>query len=826
MCAEKQGARQRPPKRKRPLDADSRDSSSNDSISVAGNRNLLGVPTDRLKRNVRMTVVIRRLLRPRPEKFNSYAVFIGVYQVDQCYDGPEKTMWLENVFAGEIFSYHRYYVYDCLCTWTDTIEEPMYRIKRIFKVTRVDFGIPVVKMICAELKLAELTTEIIVRELTTLPGNLSGPAFEDAMKSRFPTTYETIKKAHYFTAYDRMRVAQIFPNNATRLQNVNATEILDKLQANPYGVVLDGIDEWETSVPNIDAIEATMPQLKDAISALQILRVISDYRKDSGSCVFSLNQIRPLLLPRYNQQFDQGFQKLLADHIVRQSEVATNYYFLGIDYLLIKRLMACLLRVAQNHYNMKIKGEDPITQERLQRYLDNPRFNTGQKRGFQHIKDQPFTLFDGNGGVGKTEIVAEAVNGLLDRKCVVGTFISYHAARLKKERIGIGCTMHSIVADLKRVRAGKKSNMGKALNVSALFIDEIANLSMDIFVDVLEALITKPGINRQKRIPLTRIIATGDPEQIPPIGVGCIGADFMKYMEEYVVHLTENMRVDADSKILVDLDNKLLADIDIIPLFKQSLAEKSPLTLLEPEKFEELLPQIVQKQNIRHFIFLGLEKVDVSYVSQTVHRLVQSGVAHLRRPGVLLERGSRVMIVDKFFPRQKVCEDVVSDELHNGQYFTVDRIVAGETHSKSNYDLDVVMRSVEPAIGTYIQVQTLEGVNFCIGGPYVDPRYIIPTYSATVNKLQGGESDYVVCYLPRGIGKKRCWNRSHLHVILSRPRKAIYLFADVTDVRAIAARKLPHRLTGVDVAIKQLLPVIRDKDKCLAYEDSTLPIKI
>ena len=781
-------------------------------------------PPTVLKKNAHLTVVFGRLVRPRRvEDFHGYAVFNGKYLVDQSYDVPDKTRWQEALFVGEIFSTRCYYFYNCICDWTDSPDGPIYRIKRINKILRVSLNHAIIPQLLGELGVTQISAQMMCNQAISCGPQLVGNQLEEAIKRTYPGILELLGRSEYYLNYNRVRIAQAFPNASEKFADLDIGELLENLERNPYETIVERVDDWELWEVSVDGLIEAIPSLIDKVSALHVLRTICDRRKESGSMVFLPDSIKRFVPASRRDGFDAGFNGLITAGIVRKSEIALSYYYLTVDFILVKRLVACLLRIAQNFYTMT---KDPITDARIQHFLDDPHFTAGQKACFKHIKENPFTWITGVAGAGKTEVISEAVNGLFNMKCVVGTFIGYHAARLKNERIGIGCTMHSIIADLKRVNDGKHSYMTKVINGTALFVDEVANLSMRTFVEVLEALILKPGVAKAKRVPLCRIIGAGDPDQIPPIGVGSIGSDFMKFMDSAVIRLTENMRVDMESRALVEMDQALLNDRDVIPFFKTEFDPKAPMLLLPPSKFEETLPKLLHNRNPRDFIFLGLEKVDVNYLSNCIDREIRKGVTNSNAIGKLMEVGSRIMITKRFFPKRNVTADVVSDQVCNGQYFTVDRIYGCNTRNTERNEIPVVYRNVELVAGTYILVTTKEGTQFCIGKNCVDPECISPTPAATVNKLQGGESDDVVCYLPDATGNKSCWKLPHLHVIMTRAKKRLTILASPDVLRAMAKRKIPRRLTGVESAIQQLLPVISDKKLCLSYENKPLPITL
>lgn len=726
-------------------------------------------------------------------------------------------------FCGDIFSVRNYYLYTAICRWTQTAHGQMYKIKQVLGAVLVVATPPLLMQLIDEathMGIDRLALNMVKTAIETIYRSLppSADLLVETVKARRPDIYRTFERSDYVHDMPKLAYMQIFPSrNISAMTAADATERLAQLKTAPHAALVEVVDEWETGAPVMANLFRSMPVLGAQRNELLLLKSICDIRHQTGNMVFTANSVvLPMLTLGVDEtQLPPAFEKLVMRNVLYKCTEAEGDYLLRYDYEMGVRFCKALMRIAKNFHLQQQAGEDPITDDALHALLTDTNIASQQKAVFRHIKAHPITIITGIAGSGKTEALNRAVNKLCDGHCIVATFIGYHANNLKKTRVGTGYTLHSTIAKEKRANAGLKRSYSeyskKLATANAMVIDEICNVSMPTVVQALEAVLSKAAANEKGRVPITRLIVAGDPQQIVPIGIGQLGADMIKYLAGHVIAMTENMRVDRDSLQLVDIDKHLLHGGDMAEYLQRSAAQHSQTIRCVPvADLEREIAAFFRYNEARNAIFLSLEKVYVAELSNLIKRFTLDSGSSRQEAVELLRVHTAFMITDKLFDERKVISNLKSDEVRNGQQFIVRNMFRATRKYKTvrTHPIESIPRNVPDDNDNYMFVDCEDGTRICVHPRFVDPAYINPSGSATVNKLQGAQAPHVFCYIPHAVAVHRCWNRSHLHVIITRAQKTITFIADPDDIAMIAMRTEPDRITPMGTLLPQITTLL------------------
>lgn len=180
--------------------------------------------------------------------------------------------------------------------------------------------------------------------------------------------------------------------------------------------------------------------------------------------------------------------------------------------------------------------------------------------------DKPISILSGSAGTGKTTAVKAIVGALVAAGNTFKILAPTGKAAQRVRDIIPGhhhniSTIHSLLTqngwmcngdDFKLKRSG-----GNLFEVHTLIIDEASMVDQELFATLFRAIDFKA---------LQRLIFVGDPNQLPPIGLGKVFADLIKHLPMgNVIKLSDNLR--QMGNLIVEAGNDILeiADIYINP---------------------------------------------------------------------------------------------------------------------------------------------------------------------------------------------------------------------------------------------------------------------
>lgn len=331
-------------------------------------------------------------------------------------------------------------------------------------------------------------------------------------------------------------------------------------------------------------------------------------------------------------------------------------------------------------------------------------------------------------------------------------------------------TLHSLL----KIRSSKYRNEEvETLSADLIIIDESSMIDVSVFSRLMMSL--KPG---------SRLILLGDPFQLPPVSVGMLFADLVKFLQQNhpdrITLLEKCLRTDL--KGIVDFANtikeanigraqELLKDenpgVAFTSLNSQTFeAQKSLLKYATPffSKFNrsETSPEKVLKE-MNHFRILsplrqGPFGVDV--LNDLFAKQLRSSTTQIA-PIMLLQNDSRL-------------------DLFNGEVGVLVKRSQHDDFEAQDYAL------FEDSNGDIKKINAL-----------LLPQYEY-AYCISVHKSQGSEFDHVLVLLPEG---SEVFGREMLYTAATRARKQLEVWSDETTFANVLKQE-SHRMSGLSVRLK------------------------
>lgn len=183
-----------------------------------------------------------------------------------------------------------------------------------------------------------------------------------------------------------------------------------------------------------------------------------------------------------------------------------------------------------------------------------------QWEAVEDVRGQLLTLLTGGPGVGKTATVNILVNeaskaGLTVAMCAP----TGKAARRMQELSGHeASTIHRLL-EFSPFDGGFQRNENNPIEADLIIVDEASMLSLDLADDLFRAIDDN-----------THVLLVGDPDQLPPVGVGKVLDDLIKTEAVPRVHLTQIFRQAARSMII---QNSRRINRGQVPFAKKEEAE-------------------------------------------------------------------------------------------------------------------------------------------------------------------------------------------------------------------------------------------------------------
>lgn len=338
-----------------------------------------------------------------------------------------------------------------------------------------------------------------------------------------------------------------------------------------------------------------------------------------------------------------------------------------------------------------------------------------QKEAVHALFTCSFLILTGGPGTGKTETIRSIVKiyeKIYPQRRIALAAPTGRGARRLSEICGIKAqTLHKLVG--MRPWEKPRYDSSNPLPYHLIIIDEAS--MMDLYMaDVLFQAVA-PG---------ARVLMVGDRDQLPPVGLGQVLADFLKAGLP-TVHLTEVFRQAAQSQVVKNAHNVLMGeDIKIDPAGKDFFH----LDCSSPQKILELthraVARLIEKGYAQEDILVLTPMRKPAVGVNSLNSLLQEA---FRRPG-----------------RQEL-------KTQNGVFREGDKVIQNENdYDRDIYNGDIgVIEKVGPLYDSDGEVIDEKGLYVRFSDRTVvygqeDINHLSLAYATTVHKAQGGETPAVV----------------------------------------------------------------------------------
>ena len=383
-----------------------------------------------------------------------------------------------------------------------------------------------------------------------------------------------------------------------------------------------------------------------------------------------------------------------------------------------------------------------------------------QKRVIEHAIVNHVTFLEGAPGTGKTEVLVGIMSQLCMRDIgedpcgpIVVTYIGMMVDALTRrfgDRPETANTIHYICCKIENTKDPQVLQWIESFNV--LIIDEGSNVDVKLFGRLIRCM---SG--------LSSIVIVGDLGQIFPIKPGCPFYDLVNQFQDYSFLLTENMRVDKDSKSLAEA----AALIRNGEAFKVNFEAGECLQMITDRSdgsFMKVVSSLVKNlEDSMKLQIVTLRKMDAKRLNRLYEDiLISKGI--LKKPkncynlnGCFVYPGKKIVFTKKYV---------------NEKYDTVRNGEMGQVKDILKNDILVLTNGKK---------MPLADVELTTG------------YATTCNKAQGSEWENVIFWIYEN--PNAFFTREFPYVAISRAKKKCIVFGNMEEFNKLCKFKAKERRT-------------------------------
>lgn len=367
-------------------------------------------------------------------------------------------------------------------------------------------------------------------------------------------------------------------------------------------------------------------------------------------------------------------------------------------------------------------------------------FSEAQKKAIETVMNHNITVITGGPGTGKTTTLRGILRLLLDadKKVLLTAPTGRAVKRMSTLTGGDATTIHRLL--------GYTMGMGyrnKTLDADVLIIDEASMLEQVLFNHLLQAVSTG-----------TKLILVGDTDQLPPIGAGSVLKDMIESGVVPVIDLKKNFRQGEGSGIS---DSALEIKEGKVP----ETFPTEDMIIIEENKPEEVHKRLLSLLKDEIPAYTGISPKDILVVTP-------------RKDGPLGARALNRELQDLLNPE--------GPEIGKGvkKFRLGDRVMQSSNSSRRG-----VFNGETGRISAIDNENNKFEVTFNDGKKSVyrdtDMKELSLAYAATVHKLQGSETDYMVLLLTSA--HKNMLYRNLLYTGVSRAKKLCVILTEPEAIR-------------------------------------------
>jgi hypothetical protein len=441
--------------------------------------------------------------------------------------------------------------------------------------------------------------------------------------------------------------------------------------------------------------------------------------------------------PKWRRSGDEVYQagaiELLMYHALQYVDNTKMYvaFFKDVAINVNLRIALKRLEIHDNPNEVLVRGE------LVPWYPSTSALTRQQNLIMKHIETNRITLVTGGAGTGKTEILVSVMAKYSNVLVVtfVGSMVDSLIQHRFDNRTKTAHTIHHIIAMYYHVSGAYEKWLSE---YDILVIDEGANNSSKEAQQLL-SIMTQC---------VKKLVIVGDTNQIYPIKPGCPFRDLIAALPQHTFELTENKRVEKNSRLLADAS----------ALIPKGMADKivfeGPLQLVtrpatEEEQFvlfkDLLLKKVKTSQDIMKLQIITLRNKDRKMLNKwTEDVLIEKKI--LKKP---LTK-TFALCNEEYFPGKKIQFLKNTEPVRNGELGQIKSIKMVD----SSHHLIVLTN------GKKIKVADKEG--------FVSPFNITSGYATTCNKAQGSEWPSTIFWLYES--PKPFFTREYAYVAISRAK--------------------------------------------------------
>lgn len=698
----------------------------------------------------------------------------------------------KKTFKGTLPSCAPYFQYTCnlkQCkdsTHCDTFEVDRYGGD--LKCERAEFDVSVIRYML-NVELASLSSEDFEKgQLSTLKKALQVYLNEYSSsvctlshfkeQSFFTDTPILLNCCDYFRVEKEMPLIQLFGQKGAQgirtLPNDKLDTMLHFAFTKPW---LLCFERWSTLMFNVKPLKLSqfvknrVETTPTIMNALRTVDAMYAARKTGGHTLFS----RSIIHGSTEEEREAVMQYLLYQVVYRMPDAPHLFAFLS-NYAhaqkIVDRLKTTIdCQVTDSHLlrqgsMVPCKSVNIVDMSREQRQFISHVLNSENR----------IVLLQGGPGTGKSEVgltwFMSAFRAPLPMT-ITGMMVDAGHRRMGG-RVETMYTIHYILQVSKKIEHARKWLQ----NFNIVVFDEASNIDTALFASILDAL-----------PPMCKIVLIGDLGQIFPISPGCPFHDLVSNFPQHCIKLTENKRVNANSRALADASYEI-ATKNTITIPDDNTMHDSPLSIVDisDDNMNDILDLYVRDiSDVMDMHIIVLRNQDRRRINKYVEQYLfskgylkssakQKKISHK----LTLIKGQKITFTRNTTP--KVGDSVRNGELGQVFSFTYDRKHGGTMISLTN--------------GKTIFLHNDKGI----------PAKIIELgYASTANKAQGSEWRNIVFYMYTGCSQQQFWCKSHPYVAISRAKQKCVVMGNMNELKRLCLRDPPRRCTVLNHLLKSVV---------------------
>jgi exodeoxyribonuclease V alpha subunit len=280
-----------------------------------------------------------------------------------------------------------------------------------------------------------------------------------------------------------------------------------------------------------------------------------------------------------------------------------------------------------------------------------------------------------------------------------------------------------------------------------------------------------------------KLVMIGDYGQIYPISPGCPFKDLSEYFASSSFSLTENKRVNVNSRALADA-SKLIATGDITQIDFEGPA----LSIVD--RSDDAIYAFLDKYctcigDIMNIQFVALRNADRKMLNEKIEQwLLRKKMLFKSKRVKLTAGGAHTVYAQSKITFKKNTNPSIGASVRNGE---LAQVISSAPMSKKQVGHQVgYMLTLQNGKTILVNATGDDGVNY---------RDIEAGYASTCNKSQGSEWDVILFYMYEGCQDVSVWSRSYPYVAVSRAKLHCTIMGTRQELQTIVRRVQPERHT-------------------------------